>query len=322
MTQANPAHPARYPVSGWIEAALFVLAISVLGILYVIGQRIGAHPTALVLYGTTVSALALLAVTGLGADARRIAFAPESWLVGFGSVSIEIAYYALLAHVSPALGSLLMRLAIPLSFLIGWLLFARRPQRLAIAGSAVVLVALIPLAVTIDAEHRTGAIIALAAGIAVSNLRNFAAEFHPWNRGATGVREKMRVTGLVVLVTSVASLALASTLALMIAAGWLPPTPMVPTLTEMLHWPTILLGAVLVAAVLTAMAVLSFSSVVKITSENFVAMSAFIPAVTLLVQIAASAVGLIPVYTLDASLLPGMAIVIGGVLLILYAARR
>jgi hypothetical protein len=70
------------------------------------------------------------------------------------------------------------------------------------------------------------------------------------------------------------------------------------------------------------MAALSFSAVVKITTENFMATHAFTPMATLLVQIAASTVGLIPGYALDPSLMPAMGIVIGGVLLMLYAARR
>ena len=37
---------------------------------------------------------------------------------------------------------------------------------------------------------------------------------------------------------------------------------------------------------------------------------------------AGSAAGLIPVYAIDPALLPAMAVVVGGVLLILYAARR
>ena len=61
---------------------------------------------------------------------------------------------------------------------------------------------------------------------------------------------------------------------------------------------------------------------VKITTENFTATSAFTPLATLLVQMAGSAAGLIPVYALDPELLPAMAVVIGGVLLILFAARR
>jgi hypothetical protein len=49
---------------------------------------------------------------------------------------------------------------------------------------------------------------------------------------------------------------------------------------------------------------------------------AFTPVATLLVQIAASAVGLIPGYALDPGLMPAMATVIGGVLLMLYGTRR
>jgi hypothetical protein len=52
------------------------------------------------------------------------------------------------------------------------------------------------------------------------------------------------------------------------------------------------------------------------------ATNAFTPVGTLLVQIAASAIGLIPTYALDPSLLPAMGVVIAGVLLILYAARH
>src|SRR5207244_2167430 len=126
-----------------------------------------------------------------------------------------------------------------------------------------------------------------------STLRSFAAEFHPWNRSATTVMEKLRVTGLVVLVTSLASLALAGGVAVLIGLGHLPPTRMMPTLPEMLHGPTILLAAVVGSVILTTMAVLSFSAVVKITTENLMAVHAFTPLSTLLVQMAATAVGLI-----------------------------
>ena len=95
-----------------------------------------------------------------------------------------------------------------------------------------------------------------------------------------------------------------------------------PTAAQMLHGPTIMLGSVVVGALLTAMAALSFSAVVKITTENFVATHAFMPVATLLAQIGAANIGLIPGYVLDPSLMPAMGIVIAGVLLMLYAARR
>jgi len=299
-----------------------VLTIAALSIAYVVGQQIGAHPVALILYAMLASAVALLVVTGAGPDALRIVLAPQSWLVGFGAIAIEVFYYALLESVSPAHASLLVRLAIPLALAIGWTLFARQPHRLSALGAGVVLVGVVPLIVVIDEQHRAAAAMTAIAAALASNLRSFAAEFHPWNRQARTVREKLRVTGLVVLVTALASLALAVGFALSIWAGWMPATELVPTATQLLHGPTILLGTLVVGAILTAMAALSFSAVVKITTENFMATHAFTPVVTLLVQLAAGAAGLIPGYALDPGLMPAMGVVIGGVLLMLYAARR
>ena len=229
---------------------------------------------------------------------------------------------ATLTQLLAAHGSLLVRLAIPLSMVAGWALFARRPPRLAVIGTSVVFVGIAPLLLTIDAEHRAAGVMAGIAAAFFSTLRSFAAEFHPWNRRATTVMEKLRVTGLVVLVTSLASLALTGGVAVLIGVGHFPPTRMMPTLPEMLHGPTILLAAVVGSVILTTMAVLSFSAVVKITTENLMAVHAFTPLSTLLVQMAATAIGLIPAYAFDPSLAPAMATVICGVLLIFAAARR
>ena len=193
---------------------------------------------------------------------------------------------------------------------------------LALIGALVVIVGIVPLIVTIDPEHRLAATSAALASAFAFNLRGFSAEFHPWNRRAKTVMEKLRITGLIVLVTSITSLALTGAGSLAVALDLLPPLAIIPTTEQMLHVPTILLGALVGGAILTSMAVLSFSSVVKITTENFTASSAFTPVATLLVQMAGSAAGLIPAYALDPELLPAMAVVIGGVLLILYAARR
>jgi len=287
-----------------------------------VGQQVGAHPIAFILYAMLISAVALLAVTGLGSDALDVMLAPQSWLVGIGMIGIEIAYYILLDHVAPAHGSLLVRLAIPLSMLAGWMLFARRPSRLALIGNGVVFLGIVPLLITIDPAHRAAGIAAGVGSAVFSTVRSFAAEFHPWNRRAKTVMEKLRVTGLVVAVTSLASIALAGAVAALIALGHLPPTKMMPTWEEMVHVPTILLATLVGGVVLTAMAALSFSAVVKITTENLMSAHAFTPLATLLLQMAATSVGLIPAYALDPSLLPAMATVIAGVFLILYAARR
>jgi hypothetical protein len=319
---AAPARPPQYPVSGWIEAGLYVFAIAFLSLAYVVGHGLGAHPVAFVLYAMVVSAIVLLAANGPGPDAMRIILAPQSWLVGAATIAMEVFYYLLLENLSPAEGSLLVRLAIPLSLVIGWAAFARRPRPVAWFGAAVILAGVGALYLVVDATHRGAVAVAMLGSAFAFNLRGFSAEFHPWNRNAKTLSEKLRVTGLVVLVTSAASLVLAGASAALIASGVLPPIGMVPTVEQMLHLPTVLLGLLVGGVILTAMAYLNFSCVVKITTENFAASSAFTPLAALLVQVAAAAVGLIPHYTLDTTLFPAMAVVIAGVLMILYGARR
>ncbi|HEU4379284.1 MAG TPA: hypothetical protein VFR73_11985, partial [Hyphomicrobiaceae bacterium] len=68
MTEQKSVAPP-IPVSGWIEAGIYVVSIGVLGLIYAIGHQIGAHPIAFILYAMLVSALMLLAATGPGPQA-------------------------------------------------------------------------------------------------------------------------------------------------------------------------------------------------------------------------------------------------------------
>jgi hypothetical protein len=322
MPPTNIAAARHYPVSGWIEAGVFVFAIGLLSVAYAVGHRIGAHPIALVLYAMVISASLLLIVTGPGPDALAIILTPQSWLIGVGTIAMEVFYFQLLQHMPPADGSVMVRLTVPISLLVGWALFARRPRPLSIAGATLMCLGMVPVLISVAPGHLADVAIAAVGCSLAFNLRTFAAEFHPWNRRARTVMEKLRITGLVVLVTTTFALALAAIAATLVGTGVLPSTPLVPTPDQMLHLPTLLLGVVVGSVILTAMWVLGFSSVVKITSENFAAAVAFSPLAALIVQLAAGGLGLIPFFPVDAMLVIAMAAVIAGVFLMLYAVRR
>lgn len=57
-----------------------MFAIAVLSVFYIVGQRVGAHPIALILTAMVVSSASLLMVAKPGPDAPRIMLAPQSWL--------------------------------------------------------------------------------------------------------------------------------------------------------------------------------------------------------------------------------------------------
>jgi len=151
------------------------------------------------------------------------------------------------------------------------------------------------------------------------NARTFATEFHPWNRRAETVQEKMRVPGLVLLVASCAGTLLVFALMAVSAAGTLGPAPWLPSIGDFLHLPTLLVAVLVGAVVLTAMQYLSFSSVVKIGTESFIAMTAFTPVATLIAQQAAAAAGVLRPMPMEWQTLPAIAAVVIGVLIILWA---
>ena len=73
-------------------------------------------------------------------------------------------------------------------------------------GGAVILVGVVPLLFTVPADHRTAVFSAVTPPALAFILRSFSSEFHPWNRRAKTVMEKLRVTGLVVFVTCIVGL--------------------------------------------------------------------------------------------------------------------
>ncbi len=324
MTATRRSHSIAptYAASGWIEALAYAFTIGALSLTYAVGHELGAHPGAFILYAMATSAVAMLAFTGIGPDARAIMLHPASWVVGFAIILVEVFYYLLLGNVSPTHGNLVVRIGTPLAMIVAYVLLRRKSPPLAIAAGAVIVAATIfVIALTApDARLPVTAWGMLAAICMV--VRGFAGEFHPWNRAARGVHEKVRITGLVVLVTSLLSLGLTALASGAIALGLLPPTAFVPNAAQMLHVPTILLGTLAGGAILTAMAYLSFSSLVKIGTENFTAMMALSPVTTWIFQGAGVAIGLIAVTPLSTPLIFAMAVFVAAVLMIVWAGRH
>jgi hypothetical protein len=307
---------------GWIEAGLYVVCIALLSLAYAYGASIGAHAIVFVLYSLLISASALLIYTGLGRNAVAIMLHPASWVIGLGNIGVEAGYALLLSYVPPADGSLMIRFSIPLTLIIGALVFGRRPKPLVWVGAGIVGVVVGYLLAGVAPAIRLP-VLACAVACAVSVvIRAFASEFHRWNRAAANITDKMQVTGLVTLVTAFASLVTVGALMAAVKAGLLPATPLLPTPAALVHAPTILLSLFVGGALFTAMTYLSFSSVLKIRSENFIATSAFMPLATLAVQTLAVAVGLITLPPFNWALLPAILAAIAGVLVMIWGGRK
>jgi drug/metabolite transporter (DMT)-like permease len=315
--------PLAAGASGWIEAALFVVTVSVLNLSYVWAQAAGAHAVAFIVCAMLVASLALIfASGGWGSEAVRIMLAPLSWLIGAGIIGMEAFYYLTLVYVTPAEASVLTRMSIPVSMVMGWALLGRRTGRVGLLGAGIVIIGVGWLASGIEPARAVPGLALTFTCAVVMNLRTFATEFHHWNRKAQTVFDKMRVTGLVLLVTSVSGTLLVAVLIGLAGAGHLARGSWLPTAADFLHPPTLLSALIVGAVVLTAMQYLAFSAVVKIGTENFIATTAFTPIATLIAQELAAAAGLLPPMPVEWQIAPAIAAVIVGVLVVLWAGRR
>lgn len=311
-----------HDISGWIEAAAFVFAVSVLNVLYAYAVAQGADVIVFVLYALAGASLAMLAVTGIGADWWGIVTAPASFVNGASSVALEAVYFLLVGLISPAEASLTARLSVPASLAIGWWLYGARITPRQIVGGLVVIAAVVPVLAWVVAEKRTQAIVlGLLCALAVA-VKTFSSEMHPDNRAAEGIVEKIRVTGLVVLATTVLTLAATAFAMLAATSGFDAARTLAPQPAAFLHLPTILLALVFGAAILAAMSFLTFSSVVKIGTPNFLATSAFAPLMAYALQSIAARVGLITVPAFDMAMLVPILAGIAGVLLIVRTGER
>ncbi|MEZ5856793.1 MAG: hypothetical protein R3D67_19360 [Hyphomicrobiaceae bacterium] len=139
------------------------------------------------------------------------------------------------------------------------------------------------------------------------STRSFAAEFHPWNRAAKTIKEKMRITGLMLLTASLIGLLAVAALHWAAAHGHMAPLSWLPGTAELLAPESIIIGLTVGLVVLTAMQYLGFSTVVKLGTEVFIATTALIPLTTLAVQELAMRSGLLKPIPVDWRVAPAMA---------------
>jgi drug/metabolite transporter (DMT)-like permease len=279
-------------VSGYVEAFAYTWVIAALNITYSAGIALGVHPAAFLLEAFFIGAIALLIVAGPGPRPFRIVTIPQTWLYGVMVLLTEVLYYLMIVYVPPADASIFVRLNVPFSIAIGAYVLGRAVAPARKLGAAMVLGGLALAAAYLPGAQSLAFLVVTVATSAVMTTRNLAAELHPWNRAARTVVDKMRVTGLVVLVTAFVGLAGLLGLAQLQGVGLLPESRAVPTLALLAHGPTIVLACIMGGIIITTMQYLMFSSVVKITSENFFAVMVLTPLATLILQEAAAWIGL------------------------------
>ena len=309
--------------NGWRDAVLFGWAIAALTVVYAYGAERGVHPVALLLIAMVIASLVMIASRGgPGPEALRIMGAWQSIAIGLMIFLLETSYYIALLYVSPAEGSLLTRVSIPIAMLAVWVLLARPPRPLALAGHVAILAALGVLLAGLEPQAAYGGGLGALATALFFVSRSFIVERHPWNRAARTVGERVRITGLVMLSAALVCWALTLGLVALAASGLLPAGPLLPRPAAFADRATLGCALLVGLLILPSMFYLSFSALARIGAESFTAVGAFIPAWTLVCQLGAVGLGLIGPRAVDRWLVGMMLVIVAATLLIVHDARR
>lgn len=309
-------------LNGWLEAGLFVLAISALTVVYAIAQRSGAHTLVFTFHSMAAAAAGMLAITGLGSDALKTIRARQSWFYGAAAIGLEGLYFALVGVIKPAEASLSLRLAVPVSIVFGWLFLSRVLTAKLALGGFIIVAAVLPI---FWALHVSLAIPALVLAISCAlliTIKTFASEFHPSNQRAQTAFDKLRITGLVVLSTALLGAAFLVSAVVLTQFGFLPRTPLIPEPSAFWHLPTLLFAVFGGAPIFVSMTYLTFSAVLKIGTERFLASTAFAPFTAVALETLAARFGLLSLPHYDWQLMPLIVLGIVGVIIVIRDRNR
>lgn len=253
---------------------------------------------------------------GLGQETMR---SLDTWAYGIILLMFYILNLYLFGLVTSTEATLLQRLSIVVSLIVGWFFLGRKANGVQWMGALTVLLGVLFICAGVAEEIKEVlyAVVIISGFLQAAQI--FVAEFHRPHRQAAEIqqspRARCRVVGFVMFVTSLLFLVLVFLLALtqgihaeenMIMAD-------LPVLKDFLHTETILSGLITGVLLVAPTKVLEFSSAHKINAHNFLAVCCLAPAATLFWEWATSPMtGLSLRAFTTQDLLVGVAITVGG----------
>lgn len=312
--------------SGWLHA-LFVAVIA-----YPLGNiaaRLGvaefnAHPIAYAAVSMLAAAISLMigAKPGpLGNDTLR---QPATWLYGvLNTLAFTFAVWVAV-YVSATQVSLLTCVPIVMVYLLSGLFLGQRITRQEYLGLFFIGTAVIYLLTRIDLP--TASLIQLSLLLVVLGLaqalQKIVAERHKTNRAAHTFHQNMRVTAVVMGVTSSMFIFVFLLLAYLKSLSETPIWTSAPTLDDFLNWHMFLLALVIGMLIRAPSKYCEFLATKKISAKYFLAITSIQPLFTAIYEMCLDRAHISAMTSLTQADIIAMAVTIGGSMLLALSGLR
>ena len=226
--------------------------------------------------------MAMFAYSGSGSLTKDSLIDPRTWLYGLMQIISSILLMILFTITTSTEGSLLSRFSIIFAFLFSLIFLNRKPQAIDLIAIAIVFASISIILSGLPSDIFKVSLILMVFASLTQAIRSFMAELHKANNTAKTVKDEVRVTSVVLFLTSSSFLMLNFIIALI--KGYLPEhtqfLSIMPSLNDFAVKETLYMSAIVGVVVVGGMKYMEFVSVKIIKSEMFLLIAAIVPAIT------------------------------------------
>lgn len=289
---------------------------------------LGADPLIFATASIFVSSGVLVIIAGPGTGGIATIKSPHTWAYGLLQILMGITEILSFIFITSTESSLLGRMAIAISLIGAWVFLNRRPTGFDILGALVVLAGVGYVTVNLESGVRIAALVCMFFTALFSVTRTLIAETHPESLLAHSVKDRCRVTGYVLAVTSFALTAVFLLIALLQKQADMPQQmfhffSLFPRVEDFYHLPT-LAGSLVFGATLFPLGAYYYFYAAKVAkTEVLVMVLAFMPLFTFLFEGLAATFGFLDVSSITwQDALAGAIIIFGAVFMLIMRQKK
>lgn len=239
------------------------------------------HPVIFTSLAFFVAATMLIIIAGPGQGGLKTLRRPHTWAFGAMEILMNISVMFALAYITTTEMNFLARATMIFALLIGWVFLGRPPKKYDVFGILLVLGGLIYVAWEIDPAIRAIVLFCMFWVSLTSTLRTVIAETHPESGNALTIRQRCRVSGYVLMVSSFCFLFFAFTVGFLKSSMPFGDLPILlqnaPGYGDIVHKPTVYGGIILGVTIIPLAMYFYFYATRVAKTEVFIMVTSFLP---------------------------------------------
>jgi len=232
---------------------------------------------------------ALLLYAGPGKNSLNVLRSAQTWGYGIALIFGFIIGFGLFSQVTPVEGELLQMFTAIVSVFIGWLFYNRVPNKLQLVGLGFILSGIVWVCKNLPLD-KIAVVVFLFLTLAIFQcLRSFIGESHKQfnyvlKYSQTPIRDQLRVIGYIMFTLSMLFLLVTLPLAYVQSFSGVRIHHTIPVLSDFLYFKGIFVATLVGVLVILPARFLEFNSLVKLKTENYLALGAVGPFATMFWQ--------------------------------------